>query len=438
MSAKRSISLTSQWSVPSGSHILYFHTEKQSYADNAAAFISKGLELGQVVLFIEREEDFGPIRARVTEACGEERLESLLHFIDRDEFYRTSEDFRFEHVLESLDQLIRPHLRTQLDLRLWGHVDWRRGQQDIAKRLYEYECKADLALNELGYLTVCAYDALEVPAAIQNELMKSHEYLMTDDALVLSNLYRHKRNAGLVFPTLSAQSEIETEADLYKQKLDFVHVVSHEVRNPLTVIKAYARMVGANVEAERDRERLQAIVDYVDLIDNEISHIINTEELLSSEALWHRRLVSAQELLRDVVDIMEVKARTQGISLTYVSSLTGRETLLANAIGFRMIISNLLGNAIKYSEEGGRVACLADVREDRLHVEIRDEGVGMTEHQLSRLFRKYEKMNEERGGQGIGLYMAKRLLDHFEGDIALESAPGVGTTVRISFPIRML
>ncbi len=415
---------------------MYFTSDEESYINNAISYIRKGIELGQVVIFIETTANYERIRAMLAKDGGERALRAFVHHIDRDEFYRTYEDFEYDRVLDNLDDIVQPHLARSQDVRLWGHVDWKEGR-DIARKLHEYECKADLALDELGYLTVCAYDALTVPAAIQNELLKSHEYLMTDESLVLSSLYRHKRNAGLIFPTLSAQAELETEMDLYKQKLDFVHVVSHEVRNPLTVIKAYARMVGENTTLPRDRDRLQAIVDYVELIDNEISHIINTEEMLSSETLWHRRLISPKALLLEAIQMMEIKARTQNIGFVADVRLTGQETMLANAIGFKLIASNLASNAIKYSDEGGRVECRARCEGGRLVVAVRDEGVGMTEEQVARLFRKYEKMNDERGGQGIGLFMVKKLADHFEGELEVESALGVGTTVTVSFPVRM-
>ncbi|HZG84187.1 ATP-binding protein [Paenibacillus sp.] len=435
MGTRKGISLTSKLTVPSGSHILYFHTSQEMYLQNAASFIRKGIELEQIVLFIDTPEICDSVRRVLEKDISPRVLDLFLYPIDRNMFYRTYEDFHFERILENLDDLVVPHVRNQSDLRLWGHVDWKDGQ-DVLKGLREYECKADLALNEAGYLTVCAYDGNRVPAAIQNELLKTHEYLMTDDALVVSSLYRHRLHRDTTFPTLSAQAELESEMDLYKQKLDFVHVVSHEVRNPLTVIKAYARLVSDNVESPRDRERLKAIIDYVDLIDNEISHIINTEEMLSSEALWRRRLVLPRMLLEEVMAMMQIKARTQNIELSYELVLDGKETLLANATGFKLIISNLVSNAIKYSHEGGRVQCRVEARNQRLHVFVRDEGVGMTSEQVSRLFRKYEKMNEERGGQGIGLFMVKKLVDHFEGEIEVVSSPGVGTKVQVSFPLR--
>jgi len=434
MGNKRNIRLTHALTVPVGSHILYFHGDGEAYSQNALSFIAMGIQLKQNVLYIEEERRRADIRERLVRAYGEELVSQYVTMIDRDEFYRTHEDFCFHTVLRNLQEAIQPFLRQERDVRLWGHVHFK-DQSDSKHRVQHYEREADLALDELGFLTVCAYDGTKVPAFVQNNLMKSHEYLMTDEALVLSNLYRQKRTNDVSFPTLSARAALESEMDLYKQKLDFVHVVSHEVRNPLTVIKAYAKLVRDNVADPRDRERLKSITDYVDLIDNEISHIINTEEMLSSEALWRRRLISPKELLEDVVRIMEIKARTQCVRLRAEVDLSGREMMLANATGYKLIVSNLISNAIKYSHENGDVRCIVRCENDRLSLAVEDDGIGMTPEQVRRLFRKYEKMNEERGGQGIGLFMVKKLVDHFEGTIDVTSAPDVGTRIVVTFPL---
>jgi signal transduction histidine kinase len=269
---------------------------------------------------------------------------------------------------------------------------------------------------------------------IQIEMMKVHQYMMTDEDLVLSNLYRsHQQHT--VFPSLSKQTELETEMDFYKQKLDFVHVVSHEVRNPLTVIQAYAQIVKGHVTDAGDREKLEAICDYVKLIDNEITHIINTEHMLSTDLLWRKKLVLPKVLLAEVIEFMKVKARTQNIELQYELSLSGKEVLLSNTVGFKLIVSNLLSNAIKYSEEGMRVRLHAEHCGEELWITVADQGIGMSEEQQKKLFQKYEKLNEEKGGQGIGLFMVKKLIDHFDGTIEVKSEMEQGTCVVVKLPL---
>ncbi|MBP1157653.1 MULTISPECIES: MEDS domain-containing protein [unclassified Paenibacillus] len=298
MAITHSISLTQHINVNSGSHVLYFYQARQTYVENAVSFIKAGIDLNQHVIFIDSSERFKLILAKLEEMKLTEHQQKAIHYIDNVEFYRIYEDFHFNRVLHHLSEVVERHLKVNKEVRLWGHVDWRE-QDNILDKLHTYECECDVTVAGLGFLTVCAYDANTVPAAIQLEMMRSHEYLLTDEEFILSNLYRKCKpsKSGTAFPTLSAQTQFESEIDLYKQKLDFVHVVSHEVRNPLTVIKAYASLVHSRLDHTDDRNKLKAIGDYVDLIDNEISHIIMTEQMLSTESLWRRKLVQPSKLL---------------------------------------------------------------------------------------------------------------------------------------------
>ncbi|WP_139492704.1 MEDS domain-containing protein [Brevibacillus dissolubilis] len=428
----QTIPLTNKLHVNNGSHILYFYGEQDRYIENAVSFILAGFQLDQHVMLIESQEKFQLIYEKVKEAAPHQL--DKLEYIDSYEFYRMYEDFHFDRVLANLDQAIQPYLHNNLTARLWGHVDWK-SQEDMLSKLHTYECQADLSVSELGYLTVCAYDGNIVPSIIQIEMMKTHEYLMTDHELVLSNLYK-KSAKEVCFPTLSAQTKLESEVDLYKQKLDFVHVVSHEVRNPLTVIKAYASLLLAQENTLDKEEKLKGIVDYVTLIDNEITHIINTEQMLSTDALWKKRLTQIYPLIEEVISIMEIKARTQNIHLTTSVSSSPHLLLNCNSIGFKLIISNLLSNAIKYSEEGQTVTLTAHTKEDHLELVVEDNGVGMSEEQMQMLFRKYEKMNQDKSGQGIGLFMVKNLIESFDGEIEVGSELGTGTRVVVRFPLK--
>ncbi|WP_141334406.1 MEDS domain-containing protein [Paenibacillus sp. tmac-D7] len=435
MTRQSSIPLTSKFHVQNGSHILYFYNDTEKYISNAVSFIIMGINLDQRVIIIDTSDHFERMTESLRKEVTDERIRQYVHYINQTEFYDMHEDFHFSRILLNLNQIIAPYLEDQVDMRLWGQVGWKE-QPDMPEKIHAYEHGCDISLSGLGFVTVCGYDASNVNAAVLLEAMKTHPYLMTDDKLVLSSLYNHKSNHAVTYPALAVQKEMESEMDLYRQKLDFVHVVSHEVRNPLTVIKAYSSLLMSKVQDQEDRDKLKAIRDYVALIDNEISHIISTEQMLTTDALWRRRLTVPKELLLDVMEIMEVKARTQNIALHHEIRLNGRETLLSNATGFKLIVSNIISNAIKYSDEGKPVDFKAYRETGQLVLVTQDYGVGMTDNQLSRLFQKYEKTNEQRGGQGIGLFMVKQLVEHHHGDITVESRLDEGTKVTVRLPMQ--
>ncbi|PZD95381.1 hypothetical protein DNH61_12635 [Paenibacillus sambharensis] len=427
----RAISLTDHMDVSEGAHILYFYSSDEGYMDNAFAFVRAGLEQNQQILLLDSEENYELI-CKMLAGSGLEQAVSRIHFIAHEWFYRC-ESLGEGLYRDELGKLARTMQAGGQPVRSWGHVYWVDNSEAIFSVLQEYERYCDDLFSDMGLFGVCVYDGRKVPAAVQNELLKSHEYFMTDTSLTPSMLY-DKKEQGVLFPSLAVQAQMQSEVDLYKQKLDFVHVVSHEVRNPLTVIKAYARML---MEQEKDgasRYKLQSITDYADVIDNEMAHIINTEQMLSTESLWEKTWIKVLPVLEEVNAIMETKARTQAIGFDSCLELEG-EQIYGNVIGLKLIVSNLLSNAIKYSHEGGRIRIEAFAEDGELVVAIRDEGIGMSEEQVRKLFRKYEKMNVERSGQGIGLFMVKKLLDHFGGRIEVNSRLHTGTLMKVTLPL---
>jgi anti-sigma regulatory factor (Ser/Thr protein kinase) len=427
------IPLTKQLSVSNGSHILYFYSEPDSYIQNLISFAQTGVEQGQHVVIIDSLERYEKVQSVLHNTLSEEQLR-FIHYVNNNNFYGLFGEFKVDRVLENLNNIVQPFVTEQLTLRMWGQVEWI-DQTDILAKLYGYECECDVTVSELGFVTVCAYNGYVVPAYIQTEMLKTHELLMTDTELVRSSLYRSPSIRPTVFPSISVQGSMESEMDLYKQKLDFVHVVSHEVRNPLTIIKAYSSLLQADERDEERRKKLRAIYDYAVVIDNEISHIISTEQMLSTEALWIKKIVLPSALITEVLETLEIKARTQNITLHHDNRLTGNETILSNAMGFKLIVSNILNNAIKYSTESTNVTFTCYTEDSHLCIEVQDEGIGMSDDQVKKLFQKYEKLNDEQSGQGIGLYMVKKLLDHFEGEIEVTSQLHAGSKFRMRLPM---
>ncbi|MCF8564603.1 MEDS domain-containing protein [Alicyclobacillus tolerans] len=429
----KQIALTQQLNVANAAHILYLYTDENAYIENAASFIQAGISQYQRIIFIDSQEHWVHLQARMPELALHTRQDVM--YVENNEFYRCYEDFHLERVLQNLKDVVDPFIQEGVSVRLWGLVEYR-DAPDIITKLHTYECHCDMTISELGYLTVCAYHAYKLPASIALAMMKTHEYVMTDNELFRSPLYtqlRYPSNDPL--PSLTEQVRMESEMDLYRQKLDFVHVVSHEVRNPLTIVQAYASILSQMEDNETKRSKLKAILDYCTIIDYEISHILETEQMLVTESIWKKSLVMPRTALNTVLNIMETKARTQNIHLVVDNSLSPEETCICNLMSLRLIFSNLISNALKYSHEGSTVMVKCHIVKGFLRFIVQDQGIGMTQEQLSRLFRKYEKQNAERSGQGIGLFMVKTLVDDLGGGIQVESRFNEGTRVEVSLPM---
>jgi two-component sensor histidine kinase len=428
------LSLTEKLEVNNGSHILYFYNSEQQYIENAVSFILSAKSLNQKVFFIESEyfclEVYNRLAAHFSD---DEEMNQTVQYINNYEFYQAYGDFKFERVLGNLKEMVQPYVDGKISFKLWGHVDWKHGQANIKEKLHCYESEADLTLSEIGHMTVCCYNGNDVPANVMTQLLKSHEYFMTDTELVRSNLY--KQTTDVVFPSLTLQNELESELDFYKRKLDFIHVVSHEVRNPLTVIQAFAAILKSELEDDKYIQKLQLIEDYAVAIDHEINHIIQTEQMLTTDTLWKRKLMKPVPVIKEVLDVMRLKGRTQNVSVTNEIDINSTIIINGNKMGIKLILSNLLSNAIKYSNEGQTVNFKVYKQRNTLVLEVSDQGVGMSNEQLNELFMKYGKMNQDKPGQGIGLFMVHKIVEHFNGTISVESELGKGSTFKVCFPI---
>ncbi|MFD1673185.1 ATP-binding protein [Alicyclobacillus fodiniaquatilis] len=428
------IQLTQDLQLSNGAHILYLYEDPALYLNNAIAYIRTGIEQEHHILLIESSSVFQNIRERLSYFLTKEDLHKV-HYMNNEQFYSAYGDFYSKTIVEHFNSISNAYISNHIPLRTWSNVVWK-AQDDIVRKLENHERNSDMALQDMRMIGVCAYNSAVLTASLQTMLMRNHEYLMTDTELVRSSLYSDSEGK-VIFPSISIHSEMESERNFYKQKLDFAHVISHEVRNPLTVIKAYAYMISQTepgLSAE-SRDKLRLIMDYVDLVDNEMTDIINTEQMLSNDALWNKEDVHLMPLLQEAVEFMGIKARLQNIQLTHTLDLTGDERIFCNPIGLRLILSNLINNSIKYSAEQTTICILASIENNHLIIHVEDQGIGMTEKQVAALFRKYGKLNQEQSGQGIGLYMVKTLLDHFNGKITIQSQPNIGTKVSLRLPI---
>jgi len=431
---RNTIELRNGLPIRNGGHILYVFNDHLSYIENLKTFVMDGIKLGHRVLIIDKHIHYQEVKKSLQSTFSKEELENVF-FEESGTFYTVNGDFQSgtiaEHFMKFIDSL--PH--EELKIRTWSRVYWEE-QEDIVNNLNQNEKKANELIQDQSILSVCAYDSQQVSGELMIGLLKNHDYFMTDQELIRSQLYIKPKH-GVVFPSLSALSKIESEIDFYKRKLDFVHVVSHEVRNPLTIVKAYANLLQLtepNLKPE-SHKKLQAIEQYVQIIDQELTHIIETEQMLSNELYVKMELVSPKDVIHEVNELMSIKAAVQNVSYVYHILVSEEDQMLGNLMGLRLILSNLISNAIKYTEEKGEVIFSAITKDRQMELVIKDNGMGMTSKELNSLFEKYGKLNESKSGQGIGLYIVKNLIDQFNGTIHYESQLGSGTKVTVNIPL---
>jgi PAS domain S-box-containing protein len=219
---------------------------------------------------------------------------------------------------------------------------------------------------------------------------------------------------------------------------EMMGVVSHDLRNPVNAVK----MLAAAILREGGEQPLPAVVsEHADVMlqaakqmDALIQDLLDVSRIESGQMQLGPRVVSIQELIEQTSAILEPMADEAGVRI----SSTVPELLPEIDVDperMLQVLSNLIGNAVKYSKANGEVLVSAVAEEDVIRVAIADSGVGIPEEELVRVFdRFWQSKRTNRSGAGLGLTIARGIVRAHGGRIWIESTLGVGTTVHFTLP----
>jgi two-component system phosphate regulon sensor histidine kinase PhoR len=220
---------------------------------------------------------------------------------------------------------------------------------------------------------------------------------------------------------------------------NFLYHVTHELRTPLTNIQAYAEtLTGPGFDDEQTRrECYNVIISETRRLSRLVEDILNISQLEVGTARIDLGQVDLVRLLRQIVQDNLGAADEKQIDLTLklapkVPKVRGDKQRLS------VLITNLIGNAIKYTPEGGHVDVTLEVREHCIEVTIADSGIGIGPEDQAHVFEKFYRAAGEQvqavAGTGLGLAIAREVARLHGGDIRLESEPGNGSTFVVELP----
>ena len=221
-------------------------------------------------------------------------------------------------------------------------------------------------------------------------------------------------------------------------KSKFLARMSHELRTPLNAVLGFAQLLlaedaGTDAGAENRRRRLEHIRGAGEHLLELINDVLDLSSLEGGEMKIALQPVPLQPLLTETLPLLEPLLRERGVQLE-TGTLEG--VPLADATRLRQILLNLIGNAIKYNRDGGRVRVDALRRGTQVLVRVADTGRGMTDLQMRHLFEPFNRLGLEHEGiqgTGIGLAIVKALVERMGGSVHVDSTLGVGS----SFELRL-
>lgn len=237
--------------------------------------------------------------------------------------------------------------------------------------------------------------------------------------------------------------DVTEHQKLESMRKEFVANVSHELKTPLTTIKSYTETLLDGVIDDRDLS-----VNFLQVVDSEtermarlVRDLLQLSGLDFQQSKWNKKAVDLKKIIEEIILKLDVsvKNKKQQIHLN-LNDLKGNDTIIyADKDRMGQAILNLLGNSIKYTPEGGHIKIDICIQEDKLILEIEDNGIGIPEKDLARIFERFYRVDKARarelGGTGLGLSIAKEIIEAHEGTIEIFSQEGKGTKTVIRLPI---
>jgi signal transduction histidine kinase len=238
---------------------------------------------------------------------------------------------------------------------------------------------------------------------------------------------REVRALARAFNSMSERLE-ETE----QRRRSALADVSHELRTPLTVIQGNLEALLDGVYPA-DAAHLEPILAETRILERLIEDLRTLTLAEAGSLVLHREPTDLGALLTDVAASYRSQAEKAGIALN-VTVADGIPTLDIDPARIREVVSNLLTNALRHTPRGGRVELSAAFAGDQVELRVHDTGSGIPEDQLDRIFDRFYR-SPDSPGSGLGLPIAKSLVEAHGGNISATSDPAAGTTIRLMFPL---
>jgi len=285
-------------------------------------------------------------------------------------------------------------------------------------------------------------DDFDIPMQVWQAALQSGEAYQQEFRLLFHDgVYRwHLARAlpliedGEIKLWLGTNTNIDMQKDNERRKDEFLSIASHELKTPLTSIKAFNQLMKRTTDAEKLIGFVQKSSDHITRLEKLISDLLDVSKINAGKLNYSMSPFSFSKMLQDSIESVQHMSASHEIILEEVTDVlyTGDQFRL------EQVMNNVLSNAVKYSPEGKKVIVNSRIEQGNIVVSVRDFGIGIAKGDLDRLFDRYYRVDNTAmrfEGLGLGLFISSEILKRHKGSFWIESELHVGSTFYFMLPL---
>jgi two-component system sensor histidine kinase VicK len=314
------------------------------------------------------------------------------------------------------------------------------------KELFGFAPDADITYADVVAQIPDGYHDL-INAAVQHAVATGERYNMEHPIVGYDGKKRWVRGTGRLYPAVGNRKshfsglviDITEQKQDELRKNDFIGMVSHELKTPLTSLTAIVQVLNSKLKNNEDTFIAGALDKaniQVKKMGAMINGFLNISRLESGKILIIKQKFSIDQLVREMIEEARLTTASHEIALCPCTPIE----VYADKDKIGSVISNLLSNAVKYSPKGKHIDVYCEKTDGYVQVSVKDEGMGVKPQDLDKLFDRYYRVESKHtahiSGFGIGLYLSAEIIHRHKGEIWVKSESGQGSTFHFTLPLK--
>ena len=358
--------------------------------------------------------------------------------------YEITDEIKGRKVRQEADKTFRL-LADAMPQKMWtadehGNVNY------LNRQWYDFTQKTFDKLKDFGWENIIhPADWSQNKKNWENAIRTGDDFEMEHRFLCFDGSYRwhlsrghaQKDDTGKVIIWIGTHTDIHEQKVKEQQKDQFISIASHEMKTPLTTVKAYLQLLELNLEGENTTANLYAkkANQSVGRLNDLISELLDVSKIQNGKLNYNITSFNFDEMIDHTIENIQYTSSTH----TIVKTGNVHKEVTGDKDRIQQVVINLLSNAIKYSPGKTKVFIDIKMHENNVNVAVKDEGIGIAPNHLAKIFERYYRVEDHAiqfQGLGIGLFISSEIIHRHQGEILAESEEGKGSTFSFSIPVQ--